>query len=125
MKNNVTLRRFVRIIIASLILIYTVFAIISCGPKEVGNVARVTVDGEVVGEYPLSVNGVYTINGGTNILTVENGIAYMSYSNCPDHVCEKTGKVKYVGEQIVCLPNKVTVTVSGEIPGDSGVDFVS
>ena len=48
----------------------------------------------------------------------------MSYSSCPDHICENTGKVKFVGEQIVCLPNRVSVTISGEM-GDDGVDFVS
>ena len=125
LKNIIKKHRIDIIIIASLLLLSISVLLIAQLTRKDGAIATVTVNGEVVGEYPLSVNGVYTINGGTNILTVENGIAYMSYSNCPDHVCEKTGKVKYVGEQIVCLPNKVTVTVSGEIPGDSGVDFVS
>ena len=60
---------------------------------------------------------------GTNKLTVENGAAYMSYSECPDHTCENTGKIKYVGQTIVCLPNYLTVTVVGE--SDNSVDFVS
>lgn len=127
MKNNVTLKRFVRIIIASLILIYTVFAIISCGPKEVGNVARVTVDGEVVGEYPMSTNASYTLNGGTNVLTIEDGVAYMSYSTCQGHDCENWGKVKYVNQNIICLPNKIVITIvaTDDAPTDDGIDFVS
>ena len=113
------------IVIASLLLLSLLVLLIAQLTRKDGAVAIVTVNGETVGEYPMDLDAVYTINGGTNILTVEGGIAYMSYSDCPDHVCERTGKVRYVGEQIVCLPNKVTVTVSGEIPGDSGVDFVS
>ena len=58
---------------------------------------------------------------GASIVTIG---AYMSYSSCPDHLCENTGRIKYVGETIVCLPNKVTVMVIGEDDG-SGVDFVS
>ena len=83
----------------------------------------VEVDGEVVGEYPLYQNGVYPLNGGTNVLVIENGVAYLSYSNCPDHTCERTGKIRFVGQTIVCLPNKLSVTVKGEAEG--GVDLVS
>ena len=91
--------------------------------KAEGSYAEVVVDGEVVGKYPLSVDGVYSLNNGTNTLTVENGVAYMSYSNCPDHTCENIGKVKNVGQTIVCLPNHLTITVIGE--SDDSVDFVS
>ena len=61
---------------------------------------------------------------GSNILTIENGTARMSDSSCPDHICENKGKIKYVGQTIVCLPNKLTVTVTGEAE-DDGVDFYS
>jgi hypothetical protein len=48
----------------------------------------------------------------------------MTDSDCPDHTCENTGKVKYVGETIVCLPNKVHITVIGP-KDDTSVDFMS
>ena len=94
--------------------------------KEDGASVKVEVDGNVVGTYSLSVDGEYSLNGGTNILTVKDGVAYMTYSNCPDHTCENTGKVKHVGETIVCLPNRITVTVVGDVTSDDGyVDFIT
>ena len=111
------------IVIASLLLISILVLLVVTLTRVNGAAIKVTVNGEVVGEYPLAIDNVYELNGGTNILTVKGGIAYMSYSNCPDHVCENTGKVKYVGEMIVCLPNNISITVVGN--DENGVDFVS
>ena len=122
-KEFITKRRIDIIVIASLLLISTLVLLFINLTKKEGAVATVTVDGVTVAEYSLNKDGVYTINGGTNILTVKDGVAYMTYSNCPDHICERTGRVKYVGETIVCLPNKITVTVTGD--SDNGVDLVS
>jgi hypothetical protein len=111
------------VIAALLILSLSVILIINLTRKE-GATVTVTVDGVTVAEYSLAKDGVYTLNGGSNILTIENGTARMSDSSCPDHICENKGKIKYVGQTIVCLPNKLTVTVTGEAE-DDGVDFYS
>ena len=91
--------------------------------KTPGAVVLIEIDGNAVAEYPLYANGTYQLNGGTNVLVIENGEAYLSYSECPDHTCELTGKIRYVGESIICLPNKLSVTVKGNT--DNGVDLVS
>ena len=109
------------IVIASLLLLSLIVLLVINLTKKEGALVRVEVDGEVVGEYSLDIDKEYSLNGGTNTLTVKDGEAYMTYSDCPDHTCERTGKIRYVGETIVCLPNKVSVT----IVGDSGVDLVS
>ena len=111
------------VIAALLILSLSVILIINLTRKD-GATVTVTVDGVTVAEYPLSKDGVYTLNGGSNILTIENGTARMSDSSCPDHICENKGKIKYVGQTIVCLPNKLTVTVTGDAE-DDGVDLYS
>lgn len=112
------------VVIVSLLLLSAIVLLVVFLTRQEGARVTVTVDGVTVGEYPLGVDGVYELRNGANVLTVEDGRAYMSYSSCPDHLCENTGRIKYVGETIVCLPNKVTVTVIGEDDG-SGVDFVS
>ena len=112
------------IVIASLLLVSSIFFLVTALNREEGAYAEVTVDGEVVGAYPLEINATYKLNGGTNELTIENGMAYMTYSTCPDHTCEDARrKAHYVGQTIVCLPNKISVKIVGV--SDDTVDFVS
>ena len=84
---------------------------ISKATGALGFEVRVTVDGEEVGCYPLTVDGTYEINGGSNILIIENGEAYISYADCPDGTCKLVGKISLEGERIICLPNRVIVEI--------------
>ena len=111
------------IFIAAAILLSLLVLLIITVTKKDGAVAVVEIDGTVSGEYPLYIDGEFSLNGGTNILVIENGSAYLRYSECPDHTCERIGKIRFVGETIVCLPNRLTVTIKGE--ADGGVDIVS
>ena len=82
--------------------------------KETGSNAVVTVrtaDGEAI--YPLNKDGVFSLNGGTNTLVIENGEAWVSEANCPDKICMGMGKISKNGEFIACLPNQVIIVVEG------------
>lgn len=122
-KNSIIKHKTDIIVLASLLLLSLIVLLAVNLFKEDGAIAEVTVGGAVVAEYPLEIDGVYSLNGGTNVLTIKGGIAYMTYSNCPDHTCEHTGKIRYVGETIVCLPNRLTITIKGET--DDALDFVT
>ena len=111
------------IVIAAILLASIALLLIMTLTREEGAAVVVEIDGQTVATYSLYQNGEYSLNGGTNVLVIENGQAYVNYSNCPDHTCEKTGKIQYVGQTIVCLPNLLTITIKGEASG--GVDFVS
>ena len=126
MKKEDALKKSYRldvIIISAILLFSLALLLIVTLTKESGEIAVVEIDGATVAEYSLSQNGEYALNGGTNVLVIENGYAYLNYSNCPDHTCEKTGRIQYVGQTIVCLPNKLTVTIKGN--AENGVDLVS
>ena len=79
----------------------------------IGAQAVVTVDGLEIGRYPLRKSGTFSLNGGTNILVVENGEAWVSEADCPDKVCMGMGKISRNGEFIACLPNRLLVVVEG------------
>ena len=111
------------IVISALLLLSLLLLFFTLAFKEKGAVAVVEINGAVAGEYPLSQNGVFVLNGGTNTLVIENGAAYLTDSHCPDKTCELTGKVRYVGQTVICLPNRLSVTVKGE--SRDGVDLVS
>ena len=86
------------------------------GQKEAGLVT-VEVDGEVFGEYELHENQEVLIND-TNILLIEDGVANMYEANCPDQICVKHVPISKNGETIVCLPNKVVVTIKEAAAGE-------
>ena len=76
-----------------------------------GPAAVVTVGGQEVGRYPLSVDGTFPLNGGSNILVVSGGEAWVSEANCPDKICMGMGKISHSGEFIACMPNGVLIIV--------------
>lgn len=87
-----------------------------------GGAVVVRVGGEAQETYSLAVDGTYTLNGGTNVLRIEGGKAWMVEANCPDRYCVEQGSIRNTNETITCLPNKLTVTVvSG---GDDFVEIV-
>ena len=101
------------ILIASVLLLSLSVLLIVNLTREPGASARVTVDGRVVADYPLSVDGEYVLNGGSNILVIEGGSAYMKHADCPDGLCVKQRKKSRSGERIVCLPNRVSIEIIG------------
>ena len=110
------------ILIASILVVAIAFFLIVELTKEEGAGVVVKVDGVEVAEYSLSKSGTYPLNGGTNILVIEDGRAYLSNANCPDKLCVHQGKISRTGEVITCLPNKLTVTVFG---AEESVDLIS
>lgn len=110
------------ILIASILVVAIAFFLIVELTKEEGAGVVVKVDGVEVAEYSLSKSGTYPLNGGTNILVIEDGRAYLSDANCPDKLCVHQGKISRTGEVITCLPNKLTVTVFG---AKESVDLIS
>ena len=109
-------------IIAGLLLLAAVLFFLYFNKGEEGAGVIVRVDGVEIARYSLSDSGRYELNGGTNILVIEDGSAYMLEADCPDHICVSQGKVRYTGQCITCLPNKLTVTVYGT---GQGVELVS
>ena len=104
-----------------LVLAAVIFLIFQFG-QERGAGVIVRVNGEEVQRYSLYQNGTYPLNGGSNILVIEDGRAYLSDANCPDKLCVHQGKISRTGEVITCLPNKLTVTVFG---AEESVDLIS
>lgn len=115
--------RYDVLLISVLLCLSLIFLLIVMLTKREGAVVRVELSGETVAEYSLSDDGEYSLNGGTNVLVIKNGEAYLSYAECPDKTCVRTGRIKYVGQSIICLPNRLSVTVVGD--SSDGVDLVS
>ncbi len=84
----------------------------------------VTIDGNEYGEYDLSedqeipivIDGVET-----NRLEIKDGKANMVWADCPDQLCVHQKAISKEKESIICLPNRIVVTVISEDESDFDV----
>lgn len=91
-----------------------------------GGVAVVTVDGETLEKYSLDEN-VHEIiqlpDGSYNVLEIKDGKADITEASCPDGICVRHRKISKTNQTIVCLPNKVIVTI--ENGAEAEVDMMT
>ncbi len=127
MKNEFTKKRSLR---NDLILILCILMVAAAGLvylnyfRSPGNMVTVSVDGEFYGMYPLSQDITEDIYSGDNNqnhnrLVISGGEAYMETATCPDGICVAHKSIFRDGESIVCLPNRVVITVTTEDNTDS------
>ena len=88
-----------------------------------GDSVRVTVDGELYGVYALSQDvtvNIRTADGeANNRLVIRDGKAQVETATCPDGICAAHYPIFRDGESIVCLPNRVVITVVTAQSGDA------
>ncbi len=93
-------------------------------PRKAGRSVTVTVDGSAVGSYALEQDLRLTVDGYdgfTLTLVLADGAAHVEGSTCPDLICQHHAPISKAGEQIVCLPGRVVIAITGE---EAGVDAV-
>ncbi len=57
-----------------------------------------------------------------NIVQIKDYTADMIYADCPDLICVNSRSISRVGESIICLPHRLTVTVTGTDRSQAGPD---
>lgn len=85
----------------------------------------VNVNGEIVERQKLNSEFgekefVVESEFGKNVIVVEDNSVYIKDSDCKDKTCIKMGKISKVGQSLVCLPNRLIITIEG----NSDVDVV-
>ncbi len=117
-KSNNTNKRHIRndiILVALLLLFVIVGGIYLFFFRATGDAVKVTVNGKPYATYSLSENrevDIYTGNNKQlNRLIIKDGKAFIEAATCPDKICAEHRAIFRDGESIVCLPNRVVVTV--------------
>ena len=104
-------------IYASVLLLFGAAYIITAVIRQhrpAGAYVRVSVDGSIIADYPLSQDFETVINGysdGNLRLVIKDGTADVISSTCPDKICVKHNAVSRTGESIICMPNRVVVEI--------------
>ena len=101
------------ILIAAVILIAAIAIVCLFFFKKEGKTAVVYVDGRLYGKYQLTESITVDIHSenGTNRLVITDGKASIEDASCPDLKCVHHYAISKDTEQIICLPNKVVVSV--------------
>ena len=102
-----------------------VFCIAVCvwvykGGAVEGSNIKITVDGKEYGTYSLLEEQTITIGEGEtkNIIEIKGGKAHMKEASCPDQLCVDQNEISFDKESIICLPNKVVITVTSDAHSD-------
>ena len=101
------------IIIISTLFISLISMVVINQTKEVGNMVVVRVNGNIIQEIPLSQDGTYVLNNGTNTLVIKDQKAFLIEAHCPDKTCVDWGPIQFTGETISCLPNHLVIIIEG------------
>ena len=92
--------------------------------QEDANKVEVKVNGKIVGVYSLAEEQTVDLKDiGENTFEIRENHVEMIKADCPDQYCVKHYPIAKNGESIICLPNKVVITIKGKDEGD--VDAVS
>ena len=115
------------ILIASILAVITLALIVLQIFSKSGTTVKVTVDGEIYGEYSLTKDITVDIVTGTDVkghnkLVIKDGKAFVESADCPDGICADHKPISLSGESIVCLPHRVVISIGSD--GDEEPDVV-
>jgi hypothetical protein len=117
------------LLLGGILLVGCVLGLLLLLTQHSGTNVQVRVDGVVIATYPLRENRTYEIagvDGGTNLLVIQNGEAWVEEASCPDGLCKSMGRISQNGQSVICLPNKVVVEILSDTEeNDSGVDMIA
>ena len=76
----------------------------------------ITVDGKEEGRYPLNKDRQIHLDTkyGHNVVTIEDGKSFVSESDCKDKICMNQGSISVDKTSVICLPNRVVLTIETE-----------
>lgn len=100
-----------------------VFSVFFFAARGEGRTAKIYSGGDFVAALDLNVDQSYTVTSewGSNTVEIRGKRAFVTHADCPDRLCEKSGGVFEAGSSIVCLPNRLTVLISGKSDIDAVV----
>ena len=92
-----------------------------------GTLAVVRVDGKVVATVDLISHEPKTLDvtgvlGLMVIVADGKGSIRVTESTCPDQICVRTTPARSPGDQIICVPNRMVITVEGK---GTGIDALT
>jgi len=112
------------VILAAVVLVVVFWIVMHHTP---GTLAVVHVDGKVVATVDLTSHEVQTLHitgvlGPLVIVADGKGSIRVAKATCPDQICVHTIPARSPGDQVICVPNHMVITVEGK---GTGIDAIA
>jgi len=117
--------RITGVVILAAVALVIVFWIVM--HRTPGTLAVVQVDGKVVATVDLTLREVQTLRitgvvGPLVIVADGKGSIRVAEATCPDQICVHTIPARSPGDQVICVPNHMVITIEGE---GTGIDALA
>jgi len=122
------LEKIIVIVIVLLSLLAIGIPMLSKSNHQTSNIV-INVDNKVVKKIPMnnsneSKRSDFNFNNHTGYIEAKNGrvrMLEMSKELCPNGICSDTGWIDKTYQSIVCLPNKIIITIEGGMKSEIDV----
>ena len=113
------------ILLAALIVIGVAVSVWLSSASSLGDKVVIKQDGKLYGTYSLLEDQTITIENGSkvNVIEIHDGEVEMASASCKNQVCVNHAAIRTSGTSIVCLPNRIMVTIEAE--GGNEIDAVT
>ena len=106
-----------KILVVAIILIgiFSIFALNKY--QQPGQTVSIKVSGQIKHRLKLNQDREILVTGpiGKTVIQIKDKKITVIHSDCPEKICVKTGAIHRAGEIIVCVPNKVVISIEGEV----------
>ena len=107
-------------VLVALFLIMVSSALMIFQSKSVAEKVHIEVNGNLYACYDLKNDREVVIETdfGRNVICIENSKVFVTDSSCNDKLEIHAGCIEKTGQSLVCLPNRLVITLKGEVSTD-------
>ncbi len=103
-------------ILIALVLFFSVFCVARLSHSQSqqsqgGKTALIYEKNKLLEKVSLDKEGIITLLNGKMQIEVKKGKIRVREADCPQHLCVNMGWIQYGGQNIICVPNKVSIEV--------------
>ncbi len=73
-------------------------------------------DSHILESVDLHKDSLFSILNGKMQIKVKDGKIRVTQADCPQHLCVTMGWIRYNGQSIVCVPNKILIEIKSAGP---------
>lgn len=123
---QVTMKKMDYVVILLVLMVAASVFAFNLTDHESGAYVEIAKDGKITHVIQLQKDQTVVIedNDQYNVVEIKAGEVRMSEANCRDQLCVHTAPIKSVSRAIVCLPHRVSITITGADDKD-GLDGFS